>query len=263
SWLCEQLGDALHDTWLAVRHHCWLGAADADRGERVLTEVVIGSLLRQLEGAAPEAVAQVRPRYAATKETPAAAVTAARSLAPDRPIALIVDGIDHVSRVLGHSSGGAFGEPADPAACLVEELTSLSLPPGAVLVLASQPGPHLEAVNARAARLTVPPLDRAELGALAERLGVLSALAPSAAGLGAARDAEAAVTLIEERSRGNALYATYLCRQALGPAPGLGTPLAPGAVGDPLERLRAVPSSAHDLDDYYAYLLQALTVEQR
>ncbi|AZM58146.1 MULTISPECIES: ATP-binding protein [unclassified Streptomyces] len=263
SWLCEQLGDALAPTWLAVRHHCWLGAADTDRGERVLTEVVIGSLLRQLESAAPEAVEQVRPRYAATKETLVAAVTAVRGLLPDRPVALVVDGIDHVSRVLGHSSGGAFGEPVDPAACLVEELTSLSLPPGAVLVLASQPGPHLEAVDARAARLTVPPLDRAELGALAERLGVLSALASSAAGLGAAMDAEAAVTLIEERSRGNALYATYLCRQAVGPAPGLGTSLAPGAVGDPLERLRAVPSSAHDLDDYYAYLLQALTVEQR
>ncbi|MEU9384139.1 ATP-binding protein [Streptomyces sp. NPDC048279] len=262
SWLCEQLGDALAPTWLAVRHHCWLGAADADRGERVLTEVVIGSLLRQLESAAPEAVAQVRPRYAATKETLVAAVTAVRGLLPDRPVALVVDGIDHVSRVLGHSSGGAFGGPVDPAACLVEELTSLSLPPGAVLVLASQPGPHLEAVDARAARLTVPPLDRAELGALAERLGVLSALAPSAA-LRAATDAEAAVTLIEERSRGNALYATYLCRQAVGPAPGLGASLAPGAVGDPLERLRAVPSSAHDLDDYYAYLLQALTVEQR
>ncbi|MFJ3692143.1 AAA family ATPase [[Kitasatospora] papulosa] len=263
SWLCEQLGDALAQTWLAVRHHCWLGAADADRGERVLTEVVIGSLLRQLESAAPEAVAQVRPRYAATKETLVAAVTAVRGLLPDRPVALVVDGIDHVSRVLGHNSGGAFGGPVDPAACLVEELTALSLPPGAVLVLASQPDPHLEAVDARAARLTVPPLDRAELGALAERLGVLSALAPSAAALGAATDAEAAVTLIEERSRGNALYATYLCRQAVGPAPGLGASLAPGAVGDPLERLRAVPSSAHDLDDYYAYLLQTLTVEQR
>lgn len=263
SWLCEQLGDALRDTWLAVRHHCWLGAADADRGERVLTEVVIGSLLRQLESVAPEAVAQVRPRYAATKETLAAAVTAVRGLVPDRRVVLVVDGIDHVSRVLGPGSGGVFGEPVDPAACLVEELTSLNLPPGAVLVLASQPGPHLEAVNAQATRLTVPPLDRAELGALAERMGVLSALCPSVAGRETARDAEAAVTLIEERSRGNALYATYLCRQALGPAPGLGTLPAPGAVGDPLERLRAVPSSAHDLDDYYAYLLRALTAEQR
>ncbi|MER6625428.1 ATP-binding protein [Streptomyces sp. NPDC000931] len=263
SWLCEQLGDALREDWLAVRHHCWLGAADVHREQRVLTEVVIGSLLQQLGAAVPEAVAQVRPRFAATPETLTAAVDAARGLVADRPIALIVDGIDHVSRVLGYSTGGAFGRQADPAALLVQELTALRLPPGVVLVLASQPGPHLDVVDPDAIRLTVPPLRRAELHALAGRLGMLSALASSAVDCGLAEQTEAAVTLIEERSRGNALYATYLCRQAVGPAPGLGAPTAPGSAGDPLERLRAVPSSAHDLDDYYAYLLNGLTTEQR
>ncbi|MFE4334457.1 AAA family ATPase [Streptomyces sp. NPDC056831] len=265
SWLCEQLGDALRETWLAVRHHCWLGAADIDREQRVLTEVVIGSLLKQLGAAVPEALAQVRPRYAATLETLKAAVTAARGLAPGRPIALIVDGIDHVSRVLGYSTGSAFRAQADPAAHLVADLTGLELSPGVVLVLASQPGPHLEAVDAGASRLTVPPLNRVELHALADRLGVLAALASSAAGPGPDPTArtEAAVALIEERSRGNALYATYLCRQAVGPFPGLGVAPAPDSVGDPLERLRAVPSSAHDLDDYYAYLLDGLTSGQR
>ncbi|MFE9132150.1 AAA family ATPase [Streptomyces sp. NPDC007148] len=264
SWLCEQLGDALRETWLAVRHHCWLGAADVDREQRVLTEVVIGSLLKQLDAAVPEALAQLRPRFAATPETLTAAVTAARSLAPDRPLALIVDGIDHVSRVLGYSTGSAFRAPADPAAHLVADLAGLELPPGVVLVLASQPGPHLEAVGVGASRLTVPPLNRVELHALADRLGVLSALTSSTAGPepGPAGRAEAAVALIEERSRGNALYATYLCRQAVGPAPGLGAGPVPEN-GDPLERLRAVPSSAHDLDDYYAYLLDGLTVGQR
>ncbi|MFJ3278997.1 AAA family ATPase [Streptomyces halstedii] len=265
SWLCEQLGDALRETWLAVRHHCWLGAADIDRQQRVLTEVVIGSLLKQLGTAVPEALAQVRPRYAATPETLTAAVTAARGLAPDRPIALIVDGIDHVSRVLGSTIGSAFRPRVDPAASLVADLSALELPPGVVLVLVSQPGPHLEAVDAGASRLTVAPLNRAELHALADRLGVLTALESSSAGerLDPAARAEAAVALIEERSRGNALYATYLCRQAVGPAPGLGAAPAPDGAGDPLERLRTVPSSAHDLDDYYAYLLAGLTPGQR
>ncbi|MEF9908552.1 AAA family ATPase [Streptomyces sp. P9-A2] len=265
SWLCEQLGDALRETWLAVRHHCWLGAADIDREQRVLTEVVIGSLLKQLGTAVPEALTQVRPRYAATPETLTAAVTAARGLAPDQPIALIVDGIDHVSRVLGSTTGSAFRPRVDPAASLVADLSALELPPGVVLVLASQPGPHLEAVDAGASRLTVAPLNRAELHALADRLGVLTAMASSPAGdgLDPAARAEAAVALIEERSRGNALYATYLCRQAVGPAPSLGTAPAPDGVGNPLERLRTVPSSAHDLDDYYAYLLAGLTPGQR
>ncbi|WP_146057732.1 AAA family ATPase [Streptomyces sp. SM10] len=265
SWLCEQLGDELRQTWLAVRHHCWLGAADSDREQRVLTEVVIGSLLKQLGAAVPKALAQVRPRYAATPETLTAAVTAVRALVPDRPITLIVDGIDHVSRVLGYSTGSAFRAQADPAAQLVADLTALELPPGVVLVLASQPGPHLEAVDVGASRITVAPLNRAELHALADRLGVLMALASSPAGEGVdpAARAEAAVALIEERSRGNALYATYLCRQAVGPVPGRGAAPAPDGVGDPLERLRAVPPSAHDLDDYYAYLLEGLAPGQR
>ncbi|MER6194887.1 ATP-binding protein [Streptomyces cyaneofuscatus] len=265
SWLCEQLAEALRETWLAVRHHCWLGAADIDREQRVLTEVVIGSLLKQLEVVVPEALAQVRPRYAATPETLAAAVTAARGLAPDRPIALIVDGIDHVSRVLGYTAGSAFRAQVDPAAQLVADLTALALPPGVVLVLASQPGPHLDSVDGGALRLTVAPLNRGELHALADRLGVLAALAssPAGEGLDPAAWAEAAVALIEERSRGNALYATYLCRQAVGPVPGLGAAPAPDGTGDPLERLRTIPSSAHDLDDYYAYLLNGLSPGQR
>ncbi|MFF7591091.1 NACHT domain-containing protein [Kitasatospora purpeofusca] len=263
SWLCEQLADDLKDTWLAARHHCWLGASDMDREQRVLTEVVIGSLLQQLETAVPEAVAEVRPRFAAMPETLVGAVTAARRLAPDLPIALIVDGIDHVSRVLGHSTGGAFREQSDPAALLIEELSALRMPPGAVLVLASQPGPHLASVDAGADDFVVPPLKRPELRDLAGRLGLLSVVASSAVGSKTADRAEATVTLVEERSRGNALYATYLCRQALGPAPGLGSPLAPAVAGDPLDRLREVPSSTHDLDDYYDYLWKGLTDQQR
>ncbi|MEU6934782.1 AAA family ATPase [Streptomyces sp. NPDC046374] len=263
SWLCEQLGDALQDTWVVARHHCWLGSDDERREQRVLTDVVIGSLLKQLERAAPEALAQVRPRYAATAETLTAAVAAARDLAPDRPIALIVDGIDHVSRVIGSISGSAFHRQSDPAASLVEELAALTLPPGVVLVLASQPGPHLQALDDRAERLIVPPLDRGELRALADRMGVLSALAPSASPQASAEPADAAVCLIEERSRGNALYATYLCRHAVGPAAVVASLSAQDIAGDPLERLRAVPSSAHDLDDYYDYLLKGLTSEQR
>ncbi|MFC8230663.1 NACHT domain-containing protein [Streptomyces sp. NPDC057287] len=262
SWLCEQLGDALRDTWVAARHHCWLGIDDERREQRVLTDVVIGSLLKQLETAVPEAVAQIRPRYAATSETLTAAVAAMRSLVPDQPIALIVDGLDHVSRVLGNITGRAFQQQSDPAVSLVEELAALSLPPGVVLVLASQPGPHLQALGNRAEHLVVPPLNLEELKALADRLGVLSALTPSACEQASAELAQAAVCLIEERSRGNALYATYLCRQAVGPAPVVASPSARVVAGDPLERLRAVPSSAHDLDDYYGYLLEGLTTEQ-
>jgi len=48
------------DDWIVARHHCWLGTTDINREERVLTDVVIGSLLRQLEQIVPEATTDLR-----------------------------------------------------------------------------------------------------------------------------------------------------------------------------------------------------------
>jgi len=263
TWLCEQLAERLRGDWIVARHHCWLGTADAQRDRRVLTEVVIGSLLQQLEATAPEAVAGLRPRFAATVENLQTAVEEARRALPDRPIVLIVDGLDHVTRVRGRTTGAAFARPADPARVLVEELASLELPAGAVLLLASQPGDHLAPLGEASTFETVPPLSHPEVRDLAERLGVLAAF-PGTVDGGETDRADAAVALIYERSRGNALYATYLCRQAVGPTPALdGDNPREAPAADPLDRLRDVPASARDLDAYYAYLLDGLTAEQR
>jgi hypothetical protein len=260
SWLCEQLATRLRRSWIVARHHCWLGSADTERERRVLTEVVIGSLLRQLEAAAPEAVARVRPRFAATSENLQQAVAEVRHSHPDRPIVLIVDGLDHVTRVVGRTDGAVFSRTSDPATILVEELATLDLPRGAVVLIASQPGDHLAPMKS-AATVTVPPLNRSEVLDLAQRLGVLTAV--RGADNREAERAQAAVNLIHDRSRGNALYATYLCRQAVGPA-ALDSQEPPQiSTTDPLERLRTVPASAQDLDSYYAYLLAGLTAGQR
>ncbi len=262
TWLCEQLDDRLRPDWLVVRHHCWLGATDTERGRRVLAEVVLGSLLSQLETAAPDSFADLRPRYAATSETLEAVLTAIRRGNPAQPIALIVDGLDHVTRVLGRSGGSAFGSPIDPAASLASELRALSLPDGVALLLASQPGEHVADTNERDYIVTVPPLDRREVEQLAYRLGVLRAAEPQAAEGSVSERARAAVDLIFERSRGNALYATYLCRQAVGAGPSSEVP-GESTASDPLDRLSQIPASAHELDDYYAYLLGGLTVDQK
>ena len=262
SWLCEQLANRLRGDWIVARHHCWLGAADAQRDRRVLTEVVVGSLLGQLEAVAPEAVGRLRPRFAATTENLESAVAEVRRARPDQPIVLIVDGLDHVTRVLGRTDGAAFGRPVDPAGVLVEELAALRLPTGVALLLASQPGDHLAHLEHIGTSVTVPPLNRSEIRELAERLGILAAF-PGTADRGQAERVDAAVSLIHERSRGNALYATYLCRQAIGPPPALDDQAPPRASADPLDRVRDVPASAQDLDDYYAYLFRGLTDAQR
>ncbi|MCM3920138.1 ATP-binding protein [Frankia sp. AiPs1] len=262
SWLCEQLADRLHGEWIVARHHCWLGAEDANRDRRVLAEVVLGSLLGQLEAAAPAGLSEVRPRLAATIDTLREAVVGIRRDQPDQPIALIVDGLDHVNRVLGHVDGAAFRAPVDHARRLVDELAAVDLPAGVVLVLASQPGDHLSRIDGTA--MTIPPLDYNEIRDLVQRLGVLAAVGEAGSEAGDTDRERSVVELVSSRSRGNALYVTYLCRQAVSPGPHLGDsePQQFRAI-DPLDRLRDVPASASTLDEYYAYLFNGLAGRQQ
>ena len=153
SWLCEQLAGTYRDAdWIVARHHCWLGAADINRDERVLTDVVIGSLLRQLEQTAPEATIDLRPRFAATSEALAAAVQACCDTHAQRHVLLIVDGLDHVDRVLGLCTN----QRGDPSRLLVDELAAIDLPPGACMLIASQARTSITSARRRARRYRCP-----------------------------------------------------------------------------------------------------------
>jgi hypothetical protein len=257
SWLCEQLADTYRDEdWIVARHHCWLSATDIDREERVLTDVVIGSLLRQLEQIVPEATTDLRPRFAATSEALAVVVQACRDTYPGRSVLLIVDGLDHVDRVLGRSTRQAM----DPSRLLVDELVGIDLPPGVCMLLASQPGSHL--VNAAPATgdlIQMPRMSWDEIRTLATKHGLLTE--PGGTEPLDGDDERAIVDLVNDRSGGNALYATYLCRYATRTSP-LDDDAEPSTVNDITHRLTLVPDTAGDIDAYYKYLLGAMTADQ-
>jgi len=260
SWLCEQLADAYSaNDWIVVRHHCWLGETDRDRNERVLAEVVIGSLLHQLEAIVPDSVADLRPRFAATVEALEAAIRACCTKYPDRQLLLIVDGLDHIDRVLGRQVRGTHA--ADPSRALVDQLEAIDPPEGTCLLIASQPGDHLDNAHpASGAPVLMRRMSADELCALAQRHGVLDA--PETGTSVDLTDERTIVGLLDARSNGNALYATYLCRHATGVSPLGGTSSAPATVAGIVERLNEVPESATDLDEYYRHLLSTLTGDQ-
>jgi hypothetical protein len=256
SWLTEQVADRRRDAdWVVARHHCWLGSGEADRDLRVLTEVVIGSLLRQLEQQVPEATANLRPRFASTPEALAAAVQSC--LATGRRVLLVVDGLDHVDRVLGRKTN----QLADPSRLLVGQLITVALPPGACLLVASQPGEHLEgAVAATDRQLQVPRMSWDELRALVRKHELLSAL--TADDLLDTDDERSIVDLIDQRSHGNALYATYLCRHASRTSPLDDGVTSAATVKDLVHRLTLIPATATTVEAYYDHLLDAMTPDQ-
>ncbi|OZE33864.1 hypothetical protein CH256_11265 [Rhodococcus sp. 05-2254-6] len=257
SWLCEELTDSYqHDDWIVARHHCWLGQGDNHLHERVLNEVVVGSLLAQLEKAVPGVTKTLRPKFEASIDALGAALLNCRDAEPGKSVLLVVDGLDHVDRVAGRSTN----QHKDPSRVLVETLATLALPAGVCLLIASQPGTHLDPIASTCDSFPVPPMSHNEIEALAAKHGLLER--PLTGGSVAESDQDTIVTLIHERSSGNALYATYLCRLALGASP-LDQNTAPLTVNELIYRLEQVPNTATTVEAYYDYLCSAMTPDQQ
>ena len=241
SWICKQVVDSLEDQgWLVAEHYCYIGDADAERRPRVLVESLLGSLLRRLAEQAPDLVAEQRPLFAASHGALEQAVCQARDRDPERRVALVVDGLDHVTRIIGGSSAH------DPSLELVRELALLNLPTGSTLVLLSQPGLHLQPLeDTGAICVSLPGLTDEELHTLALRLGVIDELQHN-------RDVEEFIQTLAHQSAGNALYATYLCREAL---------RRPAALADPSAAIRTLPPFDGTLLRYYEHIRESLGAE--
>ncbi|MBB2988515.1 NACHT domain-containing protein [Terracoccus luteus] len=256
SWLSEQLAETYReDDWIVARHHCWLGADDANRQERVLADVVIGSLLDQLGRASPEATKDLRPKYATSAAALEQALKDSRDAEPGRNVLLIVDGLDHVDRVVGLSTS----QSEDPSRLLVKELAAVTLQPGVCLVIASQPGAHLDPAAPVSDPVQMPPMSWDEIKVLAKKHGLLES--PDGSGPVEAAVETTIVGLIHDRSRGNALYATYLCKLALGTSPYV-TQDGPVTANDLIYLLERVPDTATTVEEYYDYLRGAMTDSQ-
>jgi hypothetical protein len=252
SWACQQLIDRLiGEGWIVAEHYCYLGDADGDRLSRVMAETVFGSLLGRVADADPSAVNEQRPRFAADEQALVAAVTNVLRWHPGQRVALVVDGLDHVTRVQARAYRVSA---ADPSFALAEALSALQLPESSVLIVLSQPGRHLLPLEQGGGiTVQVPPLTESELRLMAVRLGVIPS---SEAGPGTgepllADDAMAQEFLaaLAERSAGNALYATYLCREVRA---------RPDATADAATVVRALPAFDGTLESYYAHLYSTL-----
>ena len=255
SWICQQLIERLLDErWLVAEHYCYLGYADGERLPRVLAESIFGSLLRRVSEHDPTLVAGQRPRFAASECALEEAVKAAIGAKPGRRVALLVDGIDHVTRVV------AGGPGIDPSFALAEGLAALDLPAGSVLIVLSQPGRHLEPLEkGGAVSIPIPGLSDDELRFLAARLGVVPGETPadtSLAGylplLGDEATCNEFLAALSQRSAGNALYATYLCREVL---------RHPSTIAAPSAAVLNLPPFDGSLANYYQHI-QAATGEQ-
>ena len=251
SWLSNQIVEELGDLgWLVAEHYCYLGEGDHQKSARVLEKRIFGSLLGRLSEADPRLVEELRPRLAADEEALIRCLERSVSCEPDRRIALLVDGIDHVTRVRNGRAGDF-----DPSRSLAGSLAALDLPRGVVLIVLSQPGPHLEPLRVAGATIArVGGFDREETRILAERQGLIPESGIGLSGVSGLtvhqrRDAANLVDALVDRSAGNALYITYLCRQVSN---------SESTIVDLTETLREMPAFDGTLENYYEHLCASL-----
>ncbi len=260
TWACDKLvRDLQEQDWLVANHYCYLNFTEDDnRNKRVRMEAIIGSLLARLAEHDPSCVDELRPRYAANTETLLAALQKIQDKNPNQRIALLVDGVDHITRVLGTTT-----EKIDPATELTHELALLDLPKNVVLVVACQQGAHDAPLRDIGARVyDLPEWDKHEIRALGERLHVVGDM-PSTPGSMAApiisKDDPQLDSLIDEltaKAKGNALYATY-CYRELRRA----YEAKPQTTPDLLAAVSLLPMFDGTMKAYYEYLLHGIPDE--
>jgi len=123
---------------------------------------------------------------------------------------------DHITRVRAGGGGGL-----DPSRSLADALSILNLPPNTILIVLSQPGSHLRSLEEAGAKVvTIPGLMTTNLNCSPARFNIVPSdeykLSPDIKPL--IEDTEYIVKFLAalvERSGGNALYATFLCRETL------------------------------------------------
>lgn len=228
---------------IVAPHYCYLEPGDPLVQSRIRLNTFYGNLIAEIVDALPQIREGNRPIYAAGAEELQAVLNEAGKLNPPPRLVVIVDGLDHIARVLRDAPTIAEAETR-----IARDLLALSLPKNVSVLVGSQPGDHITQISKAGTVLTIPPWEPREVDALVSRI-------PLGTRLKSIRfhrdDRERLVNELAIRSQGNALYCTYLCRE-------LDRRLEESPGAEPLVLLRALPANDGRLSTYYKFLLESL-----
>lgn len=230
---------------IVARHYCYLEPGDPLVERRVTTDVFFANLIADLIDAEPALLGSVERRYSAG---PSELEEVLRKAAVLKRVVLIIDGLDHITRVRGDSQSLALSDTD-----IIERLATLDLPDNVTLVIGSQPGDHLEPLRIRWGdkihECAMADWTATEIRSLAKLHGVMGALESS--GL-IGDEADRVVDALAARAEGNPLYARSLSR-------GLIVGLQKGYITNPYDWLSDAPAIGNDIATYYGHLYRNIS----
>lgn len=243
SWELTRLADELMSAGAVLaRYYCYLEPGDPLIDQRVTTDVFLGNLIAELADAVPPSRNSGVSKYSVGLTELETALK--HAVEYDSPVVLIIDGLDHIARVL---SGSITLRPDETD--VIERLATVQIPEGVSVVIGSQPGPHLEPIvkrwNPGILEEHVPPWSAEDVATMAVKLGLDAALE------------QTGIVDDDERRRIVAVlgeYARYLIRD-------LTAGLRTGSITASIDWLEGTPFIARDIAKYYDHLYSALGTE--
>ncbi|PML76552.1 hypothetical protein [Enterovibrio norvegicus] len=208
SWTLTRLSEKLEELGVCVaKHYCYLEPGDEELERRVSTECLFANLLYELTNKNNKLRDNLTSRYSTTMESLNEAIKVASE--QEELVVLMVDGLDHISRVLSEAEELSFADTD-----IIGQICSLALPNNVVLILGSQPGEHIkritESLGERVYLNSVPSWDRFEIEALMNSLSI-----PHYCDRMSGVTFKTLIDAVLVKSDGNPLYATFLAKELL------------------------------------------------
>ncbi|MHA3104534.1 ATP-binding protein [Acinetobacter sp. ANC 3791] len=243
SWELTNLSEVLKKDLIVARHYCYLDPTDENSERRITADVFFANLLAELQDSIGEAFSSDIGLSANLSNFE----NALNELVNQHgKIVLIIDGLDHISRVKSTSSNLNDNETD-----IIERLAALDIPDGVQLILGTQPGDHLTPILGRreddVAIYHIPKWtveDTIELCKLYELDSLFNDHGIT--------NQDEIFTLVAHKSDSIPLYARYLCK-------GLISNLKENPTEKPEDWLNKLPSIQGDIKIYYKYLYEQIS----
>lgn len=213
---------------LVIRHYCFTSTEDDLYEDRITSNVFFGNLINSIIGYFPELMMEKTNLLTADLDELNLLLGKI-----DIPLVIIIDGLDHVERVLSNSTSLSQDKTR-----IIDYISQIILPPNVSIILGSQPVDEVQTLidNYNFIKIDLPRWDENDTKLLMEKFSVddikLEELYLS--------------TLLTQKSQGNPLYLTYILK-SIANQPSIS-----------IETLDSLPPYDFNLESYYKYLSSQL-----
>lgn len=243
SWTLTKIAEDIEKlSCLVTTHYCHISPIDDLATARITINTMYGNLVAGLIEKCPELQRKKATRYSGDRGSLIELVRKALEETSYKRIVFVIDGLDHIERVFTQFHGVERSEIG-----LVDEIASFPLIEGLTILLGSQPGQHCSVLISNARTLDMPVWGIDEIKDYIQKCESQAAAKKTQSSCGDVSTNQNVILALQQKSEGNPLYLTYLCRQL-----NISSSTTEATIAGDIDLL---PVFGGDINNYYRYLL--------